>query len=142
MNDFDGGYTSSSLENIDESLEFISNEQRIIYRNTSTPYTPTCIKIMDFFIDNVTLYFTPMTAYKSLDVDVTPDTVKSCMNLLLKNSYLTKEGGKRTNYYSITKENMEFWVTDFRKYVLELEKLKQPFEPKHDLQIDNVEDDE
>ena len=104
----------------------------VITKHRTTPYSPTCMSTMDFFIQNPTLYFTPMTAYKSLDLGVSPDTVKNCMNILLKNSYLTKEDGISTNHYSITKENMEFWITDFRNYILAKEELmnteKNPLE--------------
>lgn len=91
-------------------------------QNRTTPYSPTCMNIMDFFIGNPTLYFTPITAYKSLDIDVSPDTVKNCMSLLSKNNYLTKDSLQGTAYH-ITKENMEFWITDFRNYILAREEL-------------------
>lgn len=119
-----------------------NNEERIIVTlSRMSPYSPTCMMIMDFFLENVTLYFTPMTVYKSLENNVTSDTIKSCMSLLLKNSYLTKEDGIGTNHYNITKENMEFWVTDFKSHVLELEQLKKSKQLKN-LPIDNSEDGE
>ncbi len=90
--------------------------------NRTTPYSPTCMKIMDFFIQNPTLYFTPITVFKSSDFDVSTFTVKHCMSLLHKNSYLTKDSLQGTAYH-ITKENMEFWVTDFRNYILAKEEL-------------------
>lgn len=98
------------------------------------------MNIMDLFLENPTIYFTPMTTHLSLNLDISPDTVKNMMSLLLKNSYLTKEGGPRTNHYRITKENMEFWVTDFRNHVLDLEKSKQS-KKLENLPIDNSEDE-
>lgn len=94
----------------------------VITKHRTTPYSPTCMSVMDFFIQNPTICFTPITVYKSLDFDVTPDTVKNCMGLLYKNSYLTKDSLQGTTYH-ITKENMEFWVTDFRNYILVKEEL-------------------
>jgi len=114
---------------------------RIMYRTSQTAFSPTSNNIMDQFLKDPTIYYTPMTMYLTLDLDISSHTVKTCMSLLLKNSYLTKEGGMGTNHYSITKENMEFWVTDFRSHVLELEKLKQPKQLEN-LPIDNSEDDD
>ncbi len=82
----------------------------------TTCYSPTCIDVIDFFLQNVTLYFTPTTAALSLEKPLS--TIKDCMNLLKRNSYLSKITDSGTVYH-ITKENMEFWVTDFRKNVLE-----------------------
>lgn len=82
-----------------------------------------------------------MTTFLSLGLNISPDTVKNCMNLLLKNNYLTKRGGKRTNHYCVTKENKKFWVTDFKNHVLELEKLKEPTKLQF-LPIDKREDGE
>lgn len=115
----------------------------VIFLSRMGPFSPTCMKIMDFFFENFTLYFTPMTVYKSMKIDVNPNTIKSCMSLLLKNSYLTKEGGNGTNHYNITKENQEFFVTDFRNHVEELENQKdsQKKEPDN-LPINDSEDDE
>jgi len=76
---------------------------------------------MDFFLQNVTLYFTPLTAALSLEKPVS--TISDCINLLKRNSYLSKISDDGTSYY-ITKENMEFWHTDFKKHVLALEESK------------------
>ena len=86
-----------------------------------TVFSETCVSIMDFFLQNVTLYFTPKTV--SLSMSVSHSTIKDCMQLLKKNQYLSKEsdGG---SVYHITKENMEFWHTDFKNHVLTLADLK------------------
>jgi len=117
---------------------------RIMYRTTQTPFSPTSENIMDQFLKDPTIYYTPMTMYLSLDLDISPHTVKSCMSLLLKNSYLTKEGGMDTNYYSITKENREFWDIDFKNHISKLIEIK---EKRLDvilkkLPVDNSEDGE
>lgn len=109
---------------------------RIIFKSTYTPYSPTCMKIEDLFLDNPSIYFTPMTVSKTLKIS--PNTTKANMRLLLSNSYLTKDDG---NNYSITKENMEFWVTDFRNHVLVLKKLQSEKEIEN-LPVNEVEDDE
>jgi len=98
---------------------------RIIYRTSVTPYSPTHQDVINKFLQDPTIYYTPMTMYLSMNTKCACDTIKNCMQLLLKNSYLTKEGGSGTNYYCITKENIEFWVTDFRRHVLELEESKK-----------------
>jgi len=71
---------------------------------------------MDFFLSHADCYFTPRTAAKTLELSY--DSVKNCMSLLLKNSYLTKEDGPGTNHYNITKENMQFWAVDYKARVL------------------------
>jgi len=76
---------------------------------------------MDFFLQNVTSYYTPYTA--SLSMEKPHYTIKDCMRLLKQNSYLTKLSDSGTVYH-ITKENIEFWHTDFKNHVLQLEKLK------------------
>lgn len=101
------------------------NMNRILYRTTQTAFSPTGQNIMEQFLHDPTIYYTPMTMHLTLGLNISSHTVKACMSLLLKNSYLTKEGGNGTNHYCITKENMEFWITDFRNHVLELKKLKQ-----------------
>lgn len=78
-----------------------------------TAFSPTCVEIMDFFLHNATLYHTPTTA--ALSLEKPPTTIKSCMQLLHRNSYLSKETGTA---YHITKENMEFWRTDFKNHIL------------------------
>ena len=74
----------------------------------------------DFFLQNVTLYFTPTTT--ALCMERSFSTIKDCMNILRRNSYLSKISDDGTVYH-ITKENMEFWHTDFKKYVLALEEI-------------------
>jgi len=51
-------------------------------------------------------------------------TIKDCMNILRRNSYLSKISDDGTVYH-VTKENMQFWHTDFKKHVLHLEELRQ-----------------
>jgi len=131
--------TQSNYKNFTQAL---SDKKIITHQSGTTPYSPTGMSLMDFFLTNPTLYFTPMTVYKSIGLGVSPDTIKNCMNLLLKNSYLTKENGKGTNHYCITKENMEFWITDFRRYILEKEKLIQPKKQFENLPVNDTEDDE
>ena len=70
---------------------------------------------MDFFLSNVTLYFTPRTA--ALCMERPLPTIKDCMNLLRRNSYLSKVTDDGTVYH-ITRENMEFWRVDFRNHVM------------------------
>ena len=48
----------------------------------------------------------------SLSMNKPHYTIKDCMRLLKQNSYLTKLSDQGTVYH-ITKENMEFWHTDF-----------------------------
>ena len=88
-----------------------------------TCFSPTCIEVMDFFLKHIYLYFTPTTTALSLDRSL--NSIKPCMNLLRRNSYLSKMSDEGAAYY-ITKENMEFWITDFRNHVLTLHKLKHP----------------
>lgn len=78
-------------------------------------FSNTCSEIMDFFLQNPTLYFTPLTV--SLSMEKSQATIKDCMNLLKSNSYLSKVSDSGSVYH-ITKENMEFWVTDFKNHVL------------------------
>jgi len=87
-----------------------------------TCFSPQCIKLMDFFLQNVTLYFTPLTTALSLEKPVS--IISDCINLLRKNSYLSKVADDGTVYH-VTKENMQFWHTDFKEHVLHLEELKQ-----------------
>lgn len=77
-----------------------------------TAFSPTCVEVMDFFLQNPTSYYTPTTAALSLEKPIA--TIKACMNLLKSNSYLSKTTETGTSYH-ITKENMEFWCTDFKK---------------------------
>ena len=94
----------------------------IFYQNRTSPFSPTCTKIMDLFLSYPTIYFTPKTASMSLD-DARYHTVKTCMSLLLSNSYLSKNSMNENTYY-ITKENMEFWVTDFKNHINNLENIR------------------
>ena len=88
-----------------------------------TVFSPTCCDVMDLFLNDPTIYYTPTTAALSLDKPLS--TIKSCMNLLKSNSYLTKVTETGSTYH-ITKENMEFWVTDFRNHILsEQEEINQ-----------------
>lgn len=114
------------LQLISDTIDkrIITHQKITFTKNRTTPYSPTYMSIMDFFLKHPALYFTPMTVYKSIHLNVTPDTIKNCMNLLLRNNYLTKENGAGTNHYNITKENMEFWVNDFRRYILAQEELR------------------
>ena len=88
----------------------------------TTCFSKTCVAVMDFFLQNVTLYFTPTTV--ALCMERSLATIKDCMNILRKNSYLSKISDDGTVYY-VTKENMILWHTDFKKHVLHLEELKQ-----------------
>ena len=90
----------------------------LLYETTGkkfTVFSDTCIDIMDFYLQNSTLYFTPTTTALSMEKSI--PTIKSCMNLLKSNSYLSKVSDSGTVYH-ITKENMEFWITDFRNNVM------------------------
>lgn len=117
--------------------------RKLIFALRMSPFSPLCISIMDFFLENPTLYFTSMTACKSMNGKTSPDMIKNCMNLLLKNSYLTKEDGIMTHHYNITKENMEFWVTDFKRYVLHEEEKTELIKKEPDnLPVDTSEDNE
>lgn len=84
-----------------------------------TVFSQTCIDVMDFFLQNPTLYFTPTTTALSMEKPLA--TIKGCMNLLKSNSYLSKISDSQSTYH-ITKENMEFWVTDFKTHVLSIHK--------------------
>ena len=87
-----------------------------------TCFSPQCIELMDFFLQHVTLHFTPLTTALSLEKPVS--TISDCINLLRKNSYLSKITDDGIVYH-VTKENMQFWHTDFKKHVLHLEELKR-----------------
>jgi len=87
-----------------------------------TCFSPMCINVMDFFLQNVNLYFTPLTV--SLSMEKQQHSVKACMNLLKRASYLSKISDNGTVYH-ITKENMGFYHADFKNHVLALEKLRQ-----------------
>jgi len=87
-----------------------------------TCFTQSAIDVMDFFLQNVTLYFTPYTA--ALSMKKSPATIKDCMRLLKQNSYLSKLSDDGTVYY-ITLENMEFWSTDFKTHVISLQKSQE-----------------
>jgi len=94
----------------------------ILYETTGkkfTAFSPTCVEVMDFFLKDPTIYHTPTTTALSLEKSVA--TIKACMNLLKSNSYLSKVTETSTSYH-ITKENMGFWCTDFKK---QLEQLLQ-----------------
>jgi hypothetical protein len=85
-------------------------------------FSPQCTEIMDFFLTHVTLYHTPITTALALERPIT--TVRTCMSLLKRNSYLSKIS-KLGTVYHVTKENMEFWRTDFKNHVLSLEESKR-----------------
>ncbi len=87
-----------------------------------TCFTQNCIDVMDFFLQNPTSYYTPYTA--SLSMKKSHPTIKDCMRLLKQNSYLSKLSDDGTVYH-ITKENMEFWHTDFKSHVLALAESKE-----------------
>ena len=95
----------------------VDTNNTIIYKDRTTIFSPTCMRIMDLFLANPLIYFTPKTACLTLN-DGSYHNVKKCMNILYCNNLLTKEGGNGTNYYSLTKENMDLWVYRFRNYVL------------------------
>lgn len=80
-----------------------------------TAFTPTCIDVMDFFLENVSCYFTPYTA--SLSMGKSHYTVKDCMRVLYQSNYLTKFTHDGTVYYLTTK-NMRAWIKDFEESVL------------------------
>lgn len=69
---------------------------------------------MDFFLSNVTLYFTPKTAGLSMGRPL--PTIKDCMRLLWSNSYLSKFSHDGTVYF-MNRENIQFWSTDYRNYL-------------------------
>jgi len=103
-----------------------------------TVFSNTCIEVMDFYLSYPTIYFTPTTTALSMEKSLF--TVKACMNLLKLNSYLSKVSDSGSTYY-ITKENMEFWVTDFKNYVLNNTVTLRKIESAN-LPIQNNEDDE
>ena len=78
------------------------------------------IDVMDFFLAHAGLYFTPYTA--ALSMGKPHYTIKDYMRLLKQNSYLSKFSDDGTVYY-ITLENMEFWRTDFKNYILTLQEF-------------------
>jgi len=77
-------------------------------------FTNSCCKVMDFFLSYPDLYFTPRTA--ALSLQMSPPTVKDCMNILKQNFYLSKLSDDGTVYH-ITSQNMEFWRTDFTSHL-------------------------
>ncbi|QDI74004.1 hypothetical protein QIT55_gp18 [Nitrosopumilus spindle-shaped virus] len=102
----------------------MDKQKVIIYQGRTSPFSPTCVEIMDYFLSYPDLYHTAMTV--SLYLEKSSDSVKNCMSLLLKNSYLTKKLDSGHVYF-ITKENMEFWAIDFKNHILnqhEIEKAK------------------
>jgi len=80
-----------------------------------TVFSPTCYEVMSLFLNDPTIYYTPTTAALSLQKPIA--TVKSCMNLLKSNFYLSKVTETGSTYH-ITKENMESWYTDFKNHIL------------------------
>ena len=70
---------------------------------------------MDFFLSHTDSFYTPLTA--ALSIGKPHPTVKDHMRLLKQNSYLSKFSNSGTVYF-ITKENMQFWVTDFKAHIL------------------------
>ena len=101
----------------------ISTQKTIQHKGTirKTCFTDNTIDVMDFFLQNITLYFTPYTT--SLSMKKSHYTIKDCMRLLHQNSYLSKLSADGTVYH-ITKENMEFWHTDFKNHILSLQESK------------------
>lgn len=79
-------------------------------------FSDSCCEVMDFFLSNAGLYFTPRTA--ALSMEKPAATIKDCMRLLKQNQYLSKLSDDGTVHH-ITKENMEFWHTDFKRHILE-----------------------
>lgn len=73
-------------------------------------------EVMDFFLKNMTNYYTPLTA--SLSMDKSHYTVKDSMRFLWKKGYLTKISHDGTVYH-ITIENMRKWAKDFKAHILE-----------------------
>ncbi len=70
---------------------------------------------MDFFLSNADHYFTPLTA--ALSMKKHPSTIKDIMRILKQNSYLSKLSDNGTVYH-VTRENMEFWHTDYKNHIL------------------------
>jgi len=91
------------------------NKLTIQTHRQRTPFSPTCYDIMDFYLQHFDCYFTPRTI--SLSLDKPQSTISDCINLLKKNSYLSKVTETGTAYH-ITVENMEFWRTDFKNHIL------------------------
>ncbi len=77
----------------------------------TTCFSPTCMDIMDFCLSHPRLFFTPTTS-QSLEKPLS--TIKDCMNLLKRRSHLSKVSNEGSSYH-ITKQNMELWMTDFKK---------------------------
>ena len=75
----------------------------------------TTCKVMDFFLSNVTSFYTPLTA--ALSMELPHPTVKDCMRLLYQSGYLTKLSPDGTAYH-ITKQNMQFWAIDFKNHIM------------------------
>ncbi|QDI74087.1 hypothetical protein [Nitrosopumilus spindle-shaped virus] len=99
----------------------MQEQKIIIYQGRTSPFSPTCVEIMDYFLSYPDLFHTAITT--ALYLEKSNDTVKNCMSLLLKNSYLSKKS-ESGHVYFITKENMEFWATDFRNHIINQVNLK------------------
>lgn len=84
-------------------------------------FTDSCYDIMDFFLQNPRLYFTPYTA--SLSMNRSHPTIKDCMRLLHRNSYLSKLSHDGSVYH-MTLENMKFWRVGFKNYMESLSEKK------------------
>lgn len=100
----------------------MEGQKVIIYQGRTSPFSPTCEKIMDYFLSYPKLYHTPQTV--SLFLEKSNDTIKNCMSLLLKNSYLSKIS-ETSSVYFITSANMEFWRNDFKNHILQQCELKK-----------------
>ena len=95
-------------------------KQQTHHKTKRTTFSQTCCDIMDFYLTNPILFFTPLTT--SLSMERSAPTIKDCMNLLRQNNYLSKL--PHSTVYFITRENMEFWRTDFKNHILNLEECK------------------
>ena len=80
--------------------------------NRTTSFSPKCVDVMDLFIKNPTIFFTPKTA--ALTLESSYHHVKTCMNILFHGNYLSKDNG---NTYSITLANMRLWAIRFKIHV-------------------------
>ena len=72
-------------------------------------------KIMDFFLSHADMYHTPTTI--ALNINEPVFSVRDYVNILRKNSYVTKMP-QHGNVFHITRENMEFWRTDFKNHIM------------------------
>lgn len=118
--DKEKNFQEQKQDSVDNSKSIMQvTKQRQVRVNV---FSAQCMEIMDFFLTHVTLYHTPITTALSLERPIT--TIRTCMSLLNRNSYLSKIS-KLGTVYHVTKENMEFWRTDFKNYVLALEELKK-----------------